>query len=82
MYTSDYTELPLYLEHDDEMDNVTLIVTLRDNKIIVLNEVQSDPIHYEGWWTIGYSYLGRRASAHIRGSDVLYFTTLHKEYND
>jgi hypothetical protein len=70
---SDYLELPLYCEEDDER---TLYVHLKDKSVLAFFHVKHDPIRYEGWWTIPHMFHGRRASSSIPADDVRYFTTV------
>ena len=69
---SDYMELPLYLEGDDES---TLYAHLKDKSLLVFHNVRNDPIRYEGWWVIDHFWISERVNSHILASDVLYFTT-------
>lgn len=76
---SDYLELPLYLEHSDEDATVNMYAHLRDKSVLMFTGVNSDPIRYQGWWTISHTFAGREASSHIPAGEVLYFTTLPGE---
>lgn len=76
---SDYLELPLYLEHLDEDATVDMYVHLRDKSLLMFTNVSSDPIRYEGWWTVTHTLAGRQATSHIPASEVLYFSTFTGE---
>lgn len=67
---SDYLELPLYLEEDE---TIQLWVYFDDSDCIVIDDVNSDPIRYNGWWTISHKHFFRIASTHIEADKVKFF---------
>jgi hypothetical protein len=69
----DYTELNLYLEEDQTVD---LWIHLDDNKLIVVKDVHSNPIRYQGWWSISHKFVNRSAVAMVESSKILYFVTI------
>jgi len=71
----DYLELPLYLDGDDPNEaGVTLLVYLKDKSLLVFPEVKTNPIRYQGWWSIRYTLMDSRATAKIPSEDVRYFS--------
>lgn len=74
---SDYTELNLYLEEDEAVD---LWVYLEGNKPIVIKDVCSNPVRYEGWWSIYHTFIGRSATARVEESKVMYFITIGENH--
>lgn len=73
---NDYTELPLYLEQGEIKE---LWVYFSPTEFIVIKDVCSDPVRYEGWWTIPFVQYNRYVSAHIEASKVMYFVTIDKD---
>ena len=79
----DYAELNLYLQDRDEEDaTVDLWVYTEPNKFFIVNDVNNDPVRYNGWWTIPFIQYNRYASVHVEASKVIYFVTIDKERND
>lgn len=76
---SDYTELNLYLNEDEEPTTVDLWVYLEGNKPIVIKDVCSNPVRYQGWWSIPHTFIGRSATAMVESSKVMYFVTIEKD---
>jgi hypothetical protein len=76
---SDYSEMPLYLDEDETVD---MWVYTEPNKFFVVNDVNNDPIRYQGWWIIPFIQYNRYASVHIEASKVLYFVTIDKDKVD
>jgi hypothetical protein len=75
---SDYLELPLYLEEEKTVD---LWVYTEPNKFFIINDVNADPIRYQGWWSISFVQYNRYATTHIESSKVMYFVTIDNEDN-
>jgi hypothetical protein len=71
---SDYNELPLYLDQDD--NTIDVWVYLDPVNFFIVKNVSGNPIKYQGWWTIPFIQYNRYASAHIEESKVMYFVTI------
>lgn len=79
---SDYNELNLYLDEDiDNPQVVDLWVHTDVNKFFIIENVNHDPVRYQGWWTIPHIIYGKPATVHIEDSKVLYFSTISKDNN-
>ena len=76
---SDYTELNLYLNEDEEPTTVDLWVYTEPNKFFIIKDVNGNPVRYEGWWSIPFIQYNRYATAHIEASKVMYFVTIDKD---
>jgi hypothetical protein len=76
---NDYKELDLYLEEDQ---TCYLWIHLDNNKLIFLKDVNFNPVHYQGVWTISYHYLGRKSTALVPSENVLYFTVVEKNVEE
>jgi hypothetical protein len=70
---SDYTELNLYLE---DGNTINLWIYLDNNKPMVIKDVSSNPVRYQGWWSISHSFIDRPAVAMIEDSKIMYFVTI------
>ena len=79
---TDYTELNLYFEDMEEGKTVDLWVYTEPNKFFVVNDVNNNPIRYEGWWSIPFIQYNRYATVHIEESKVMYFVTIDKDKVD
>lgn len=69
----DYLELPLYLEEDE---TVNLYVYYAPDKMIVIRDVNADPVRYKGWWTISHKFFGKPSTISIEAEKVLYFNSV------
>lgn len=78
---SDYLELNLYLNEEEEPITVDLCVYTDVNKFFIIRNVNSDPIRYGGWWTIPYMMYNTPATAYVEADKVLYFTSISKDNN-
>ena len=76
---SDYTELNLYFEDMEEGKTLDLWVYTEPNKFFIVNDVNNNPIRYEGWWSIPFIQYNRYATVHIEASKVMYFVTIGKD---
>ena len=79
---SDYTELNLYLNEDEEPTIVDLWVYTEPNKFFIIKDVNNNPVRYQGWWSIPFIQYNRYATARIEASKVMYFVTIEKDKND
>lgn len=79
---NDYTELNLYFEDKEDGDTVDLWVYTEPGKFFIVNNVNNNPIRYQGWWTIPFIQYNRYASVHVEASRVMYFVTIDKEKYD
>jgi hypothetical protein len=79
---SDYLELPLYLDEEEEPKTVDMWVYTEPNKFFVVANVNKDPIRYEGWWIIPFIQYNRYATVHIEASKVMYFVTVDNKENE
>jgi len=73
---SDYNELPLYLDETGEKTTVDMWVYTEPNKFFIINDVNNNPVCYQGWWTIPFIQYNRYATVHIEASKVMYFVTI------
>jgi hypothetical protein len=76
---SDYNELNLYLNEEEDPTTVDLWVYTEPNKFFVVKNVNGNPVRYEGWWSIPFIQYNRYATAHIEASKVMYFVTIDKD---
>ena len=76
----DFLELNLYLQDRDEEDaTVNLWVYTEPNKFFIVNNVNNNPVRYQGWWNIPFIQYNRYATAIIEASKVMYFVTIDKD---
>jgi hypothetical protein len=73
---NDYLELPLYFNEEEDPKTVELWVYTEPNKFFVIHGVTSDPIRYQGWWSIPFVQYNRHSTAHIEDSKLMYFVTI------
>lgn len=76
---SDYTELNLYFEDMEEGKTLDLWVYTEPNKFFIVNNVNNNPVRYQGWWSIPFLQYNRYARAYIEASKVMYFVTIDKD---
>lgn len=76
---TDYTELDLYLNEDEEPTTVDLWVYTEPNKLFIIKDVNSNPVRYQGWWSIPFVQYNRHATARVEASKVMYFVTIEKD---
>ena len=75
---NEYMELPLYTEFADDL--VYDIWVHTDGAPIVLKDVKTDPVRYQGWWNMEYTMVGHsHATAMISDEKVRYFTIVEHQ---
>ena len=82
MLSDDYTELNLYFEDMEEGKTLDLWVYTEPNEFFVVNDVNNNPVRYQGWWSIPFIQYNRYATVHVEASKVMYFVTIDKEKED
>lgn len=75
----DYNELNLYFEDREDDETVDLWVYTDYNEYFIIRDVNRNPVHYKGWWTISFIQYHKTATAHIEGSKVVYFVVTEKD---
>lgn len=76
--SSDYSELPLHIEHHNDNATIDLWVTFNDtpHPTLVLKNVTS-AVRYHGWWTIEHTMPAHQpATAYIEAATVRMFSAV------
>ena len=78
---NDYIELDLYLDEDSE-NYPDVYVYLNHREFYVFENVTSNPVRYQGFWSIHHMLFSNKVTSNIEDSKVKYFTVISKEDNN
>jgi hypothetical protein len=59
---------------DRENEEVVIMVHLKDQGLIVFNDILYDPLFNNGWLYISYKQYGKEMTSVVRESEVKYLT--------